>query len=634
MGHAERRRGASARASDSTERRGASATMRKRRPLCLPRAPSFALRARFTRCAGAASSGPSSSSGFAAFALALLRSALRRVSADRGLSRHARRRCSRAQLGQPVEIAALATGWDGWNPKLVVEGLRVLDRARASPSPLLELPEVEMIVAWTSLPLLELRLKELVIDGPRLAIRRDRAGMLRIAGLEFDPDAGGATTCRSPTGSCASARSSIRDALITWDDDLRNAPQLVLDRVQFRLENRFGHHRFGLEGTPPADLAAPLDLRGDLRIGSIEDWQNAPRAALRAPRLRRCRGVARMAAVAAADRERQGRAAHLVRFRGRRSARDRRRPRARRRQGEARRSACRSSTSRTFPAVPAWRKSRRRSASSSREASRSRRSTASGSTRPTSRCTGASAAASGPSPGSIEFDRLQLAPLRRAWRAPAAAERMRADLARFAPRGTLTHGRLRWAGDHRSADRVSSGRRIHATSGSSRRTHSREHRALRPRSRPRRTAARSRSRAPTSRSTCPASSPLPLPFDTLQSVVKWERRDGNDEGEASSSSSSRTRMSSGERVGNLPHGGQRTRRDRHRRARVARRCAAGFIATCRERSTRPRGIGSRAALVSGSARRCAPQARRQSRRFPVCQRQGRQVHVHARRRRR
>src|SRR4030095_5326665 len=85
------------------------------------------------------------------------------------------------QLGQPVELAVIKTGWDGWNPKLVVEGFRVLDRARASPTPLLSLPKLEMIVAWTSVPLLELRLKVLIVDGPRLAIRRDRSGALRIA---------------------------------------------------------------------------------------------------------------------------------------------------------------------------------------------------------------------------------------------------------------------------------------------------------------------------------------------------------------------------------------------------------------------------------------------------------------------
>jgi len=178
------------------------------------------------------------------------------------------------QLGQPVEIAVLNTGWDGWNPKLVVEGFRVLDRARASPTPLLALPKLEMIVAWTSVPLLELRLKELIIEGPRLAIRRDRSGVLRIAGLEFDPEQ--ASEELPITDWVLRQREIVvRDALIVWDDDLRNAPQLVLDRVQFHLESGFGHHRFGLKGTPPNDLAAPLDIRGDVELDSFKDWQNA-----------------------------------------------------------------------------------------------------------------------------------------------------------------------------------------------------------------------------------------------------------------------------------------------------------------------------------------------------------------------
>jgi uncharacterized protein (TIGR02099 family) len=211
--------------------------------------------------------------GFATFALALLVLrfvVLPQVESYRGTLASLLAR----QLGQPVEIAVLSTGWDGWNPKLVVEGFRVLDKARASPTPLLSLPKLEMIVSWTSVPLLELRLKELIVDGPRLAIRRDRSGILRIAGLEFDPEQ---ATDELPITDwiLRQRRIAIRDALIVWDDDLRNAPQLVLDRVQFRLESRFGHHRFGLKGTPPNDLAAPLDIRGDVELDSFRDWQNA-----------------------------------------------------------------------------------------------------------------------------------------------------------------------------------------------------------------------------------------------------------------------------------------------------------------------------------------------------------------------
>jgi uncharacterized protein (TIGR02099 family) len=178
------------------------------------------------------------------------------------------------QLGQPVELGALAAGWDGWNPKLVIQELKVLDRQRAAATPLLELPEVDLTVAWTSLPFFELRLKQLVIERPRLAIRRDRAGVIHLAGLEFDP---AQATDDSPLTEWMLHQRQIvvRDALILWNDDLRNAPQLVLDQVQFRLENRFGRHRFGLNGTPPPELAAPIDVRGELAGGTVKDWQDA-----------------------------------------------------------------------------------------------------------------------------------------------------------------------------------------------------------------------------------------------------------------------------------------------------------------------------------------------------------------------
>src|SRR6266567_402515 len=59
------------------------------------------------------------------------------------------------EIGQPVEIDALATGWDGWNPRIELSGVRILDRADGSPT--VALPSARLIVAWTSLFFLELR---------------------------------------------------------------------------------------------------------------------------------------------------------------------------------------------------------------------------------------------------------------------------------------------------------------------------------------------------------------------------------------------------------------------------------------------------------------------------------------------
>ena len=174
------------------------------------------------------------------------------------------------RIGQPVEIDAIETGWDGWNPKLEVRGFRVRDRQHDQ-GILLELPRVDLSVAWTSLPLLDLRMKELLIEGPRLSVRRDAAGKLHLAGIEGEhetpvPDTALADwLMRQP-------EIVVRDALVAWNDEYRSAPQLLLDHVDFRLEQRFGRHHAGLTGVPPPEIASPLELRVDVSGHSLNDW--------------------------------------------------------------------------------------------------------------------------------------------------------------------------------------------------------------------------------------------------------------------------------------------------------------------------------------------------------------------------
>jgi uncharacterized protein (TIGR02099 family) len=174
------------------------------------------------------------------------------------------------QIGQPVELGGLAGGWDGWNPRLDVKNLRVVDRTDGTP--LLTLPEVHLTVAWTSLLFVDLRFKEAVLDRPQLAVRRDAQGILHVAGLTFDP-ARGREDSALADWLLRQRRILIHDGTITWRDEQRDAPLLELKRVEFRMESRFGRHRFGLRGAPPAEIAAPLDLRGDVTARSLAEWR-------------------------------------------------------------------------------------------------------------------------------------------------------------------------------------------------------------------------------------------------------------------------------------------------------------------------------------------------------------------------
>ncbi|HEY2865418.1 MAG TPA: YhdP family protein [Casimicrobiaceae bacterium] len=177
-----------------------------------------------------------------------------------------------AQIGKPVEIASLATAWDGWNPRLDIGNLRIIEPGADAAS--VTLPDMRLTVAWDSLLFLKLRLKQLSIDSPRLLVRRDREGILHVAGMTFNltEKAGDQGVVdwilRQP-------RIVIRDAIIGWQDDMRGGAQLTLEHVVLRLENRAGRHRFGLTGAPPAALAAPLDVRGDFTGGSLSDWRAA-----------------------------------------------------------------------------------------------------------------------------------------------------------------------------------------------------------------------------------------------------------------------------------------------------------------------------------------------------------------------
>ena len=89
-----------------------------------------------------------------------------------------------AQIGQPVEIGSVATGWDGWNPRLDIGNLRITEPGASVAS--VTLPDMRLTVAWDSLLFFQLRLKQLSIDEPRLIIRRDTAGMLHVAGMTLD----------------------------------------------------------------------------------------------------------------------------------------------------------------------------------------------------------------------------------------------------------------------------------------------------------------------------------------------------------------------------------------------------------------------------------------------------------------
>ncbi|HXV12218.1 MAG TPA: YhdP family protein [Burkholderiales bacterium] len=171
--------------------------------------------------------------------------------------------------GRNVEIGDIRANWDGLRPKLVFERVRVLD---AEGRPALELPRVDNTVSWLSLLTLQLRFYALDIHRPTLEVRRDPAGRISVAGVALSGGLGG----NEFAGWLLRQRDiEIIDATVAWTDEERGAPRIEFRHVNLHMINRGSHHRFGLQAMPPSELAAPLDLRGDVvgdGVESLAKW--------------------------------------------------------------------------------------------------------------------------------------------------------------------------------------------------------------------------------------------------------------------------------------------------------------------------------------------------------------------------
>ena len=181
-------------------------------------------------------------------------------------------------MGQKVTIERISANWERARPHLKLGGLQIYDKKNR---PALFLDNVEATLSWTSLLQWDLRLRTFIVLGPVLSVRREADGLIYVAGAAVNGPPGedaafGDWLLRQPT-------LIVKDAVIEWRDELRQAPTLNLHQVNLRLLNRGGRHRFGLTASPPRDLSRPLDLRGELFGNSLNhfpQWRGAVYAAL------------------------------------------------------------------------------------------------------------------------------------------------------------------------------------------------------------------------------------------------------------------------------------------------------------------------------------------------------------------
>jgi uncharacterized protein (TIGR02099 family) len=183
--------------------------------------------------------------------------------------------------GQKITIGSIRASWDGMHPHLDLRQVALYD---AQDRLALSLDHVETSLSWLSLALGEPRLATLVIHQPRLTIRRELDGTLYVAGISMS----GPSRPEIPNWLLRQSSIQILDASVVWQDDLRRAPPLALEKLTLHLSNPaweslLGRHKFGLRATPSAGTSRPIDIRGNLigkDVSRPEQWRGTVYAKL------------------------------------------------------------------------------------------------------------------------------------------------------------------------------------------------------------------------------------------------------------------------------------------------------------------------------------------------------------------
>ena len=164
-------------------------------------------------------------------------------------------------LGQKVEIGSIVTSWDEFSPHISLNNIDIFD---AENRPALRLNKVDATLSWLSVPLMQPRLSHLIIHQPELTIRRKTDGSIYLAGINL----AGESKPTFVNWLLSQSEVTVNKANLVWQDELRQAPTLLLYNIQLTLKNPawqslLGQHQFMLSATPSIGTTKPLIAKGN-----------------------------------------------------------------------------------------------------------------------------------------------------------------------------------------------------------------------------------------------------------------------------------------------------------------------------------------------------------------------------------
>jgi uncharacterized protein (TIGR02099 family) len=166
-------------------------------------------------------------------------------------------------IGNPVILGTLDTYWDGLNPGIRVQGLRVQSAATGQQA--IRLKELRLSLAWWPLLTGRIEINSLVLVEPSLTVERQADGRLRIGGIEAS------STADTDTDFSVLLRSQkeviIENGELSWLDRRTGAVEerFSVRRVYLDLRNDGDRHRLELRADFPNNLCKDCRVNADIR---------------------------------------------------------------------------------------------------------------------------------------------------------------------------------------------------------------------------------------------------------------------------------------------------------------------------------------------------------------------------------
>ncbi len=173
--------------------------------------------------------------------------------------------------GNRVEVGRLSAGAFHWMPSLVLDRVVVFTPQN---QPGIIIKRVQARINVLDFLRGQVNFDHLQIEEPHLTLRRSPEGQMFLSGILLPPPGQGP----SPFLEWLTRQGDIRvsGGELVWQDEIRQAPPLLLKNIRLHLSNGGGAHRWDVALTPPGTLSSPLHLAGRVRgmdLGRWSDWQ-------------------------------------------------------------------------------------------------------------------------------------------------------------------------------------------------------------------------------------------------------------------------------------------------------------------------------------------------------------------------